>query len=106
MSVASFKVTKEESQLIAKIAHRAQSFFNAQNIDQSILDTTMDISACVANGNPLRLQELLSADDFNFMHDVGGIYRHINRDTGKLENCFSPRFSEPFFQRLSDHRDS
>lgn len=47
------------------------------------------------NGNaPLDWDRLLTADDFNFMHDLSGICRHINRDTGELENCFVPRFTK------------
>lgn len=43
----------------------------------------------------LCLDELLAADDGNFGHDVFGIQRHMNRDTGKLENGFMPRFAKP-----------
>jgi len=28
------------------------------------------------------------------MHDVSGIARHLNRETGRLEGCFLPRFSD------------
>jgi hypothetical protein len=54
----------------------------------------MDITACHLNGCPLRLGELLGADDANFAHDVFGIRRHLNRETGKLEDCFCPRYAE------------
>jgi hypothetical protein len=53
----------------------------------------MDIEAAHCNGNPLKLKELLEADDSNFMHDVLGIRRHINRKTGELEDCFVPRYA-------------
>ncbi len=53
----------------------------------------MDITAAHRNGCPLKLDELLKAEDFDFAHDVFGIRRYINRKTGKLENCFLPRFS-------------
>lgn len=53
----------------------------------------MDLSAAHANGSPLDLQGLLAADDFSFVHDVCGIARHINRETGGLDDFFSPRFS-------------
>ena len=39
----------------------------------------------------LDLQKLLDAPDGDFGHDVFGIRRHINRQTGELENCFLPR---------------
>lgn len=54
----------------------------------------MDITATHANGCPLKLAELLAADDFNFSHDVAGIYRHLDRTTGKLLDCFLPRFAQ------------
>lgn len=53
----------------------------------------MDITAVHANGNQLDLTALLAADDSNFAHDVFGIRRHLNRDTGELEDFFTPRFS-------------
>ena len=47
------------------------------------------------NGNPpLDWDRLLAADDLNFLHDVGGIRRHVNRQTGKLEDHFTPRFAK------------
>jgi hypothetical protein len=33
------------------------------------------------------------ADDFNFLHDVGGINRHLDREHYLLTDHFSPRFS-------------
>lgn len=78
--------------IILKIAERAQDRFDQTGCGQTLTDTMMDISATNANGCPLRLQELLDADDFNFYHDVFGIYRHIDRTTGTLEGGFLPRF--------------
>ena len=57
------------------------------------MDTIMDIAAAHLNGCPLKLDELLHADDFNFLHDVFGIMNNINRQTGKLENNFLPRYA-------------
>lgn len=53
----------------------------------------MSIAACHLNGCPLRLQELATADDFNFAHDVVGIDQHIDHETGKLQYHFRPRFA-------------
>ena len=58
-------------------------------------DMLMDIVAVHANGCPLRLDELLTADDANFGHDVFGIRRYLDRDTGQLTRCFVPRFARP-----------
>ena len=57
------------------------------------MDALMDIDACHSNGCPLKLQELLETNDVNFAHDVFGIRRHIDRTTGKLQNCFLPRYA-------------
>lgn len=57
------------------------------------MDVEMDLSATHATC-PLRLAELADADDFNFSHDMGGIRRHLNRQTGELEDFFVPRFAE------------
>ena len=51
----------------------------------------MDIVATHANGCPLDLAQLAIADDYTFMHDVQGIHRHIDRETGQLTDCFVPR---------------
>lgn len=55
----------------------------------------MDLSAADGcNGNlPIDWDRLIEADDFNFMHDIGGIHHHLDRSTGKLEGGFLPRFA-------------
>jgi hypothetical protein len=93
MTNINFDVTKEEMQLISKIGKRALQRIEIRNLVDSI-SLNMDITATHKNGNPLRLNDFLNADDFNFFHDIYGILNHLNRETGKLENCFSPRFSK------------
>lgn len=84
--------TKAEHLMAAKIATRAVKIAKAHGRkDIKQLDTTMDILATHLNGCPLDFQKLIDADDFNFIHDVFGIQRHLNRKTGKLKNCFLPR---------------
>lgn len=92
MTQISFKVTREETLLISQIVKRAAKM---ADLPDDFMAHTMDLSACIANGCPLKLQELLDADDFNFAHDFYGIHRHINRRTGKLEDFFLPRFAVP-----------
>lgn len=90
----SFRVTKYELAVIEQIVDRALAELRKAGFQsQDRMTLHMDITACHANGTPLRLGELLKADDFNFAHDVLGINRHIDRKTGKLTDCFSPRFS-------------
>jgi len=40
----------------------------------------------------LDFDALMAAGDQFFIHDVFGICRHLNRETGNLENCFTPYF--------------
>lgn len=91
-----FNATRAEMEVIAKIATRARKMAAALGgFQYTQSDALMDINACHSNGCPLKLQELLDADDGNFGHDVFGIRRHINRETGQLEDCFLPRFAQP-----------
>ena len=86
-----FNTSKQDALLIGAITKRAMGL-KIQGYDS--MTCNMDLTACHANGSPLDLEELLQADEFNFAHDILGIRRHINRDNGKLENCFLPRFSK------------
>jgi len=81
----------EESRLISKIVNRGWEIMKKNYRER--LDMIMDIDA--ANEDcPLKLQELLDADDNNFYHDIIGIGQHLNRQTRKLEDCFLPRFAK------------
>lgn len=93
MKQASFKTNTNDQKVISKIAHRAVAMAAQHEVPYDLLSATMDLTACVANGCPLYLSELLESNDFNFAHDVFGIRRHINRTSGQLENCFVPRFA-------------
>lgn len=83
----------ETRQVEIEIAKRANAMAAEVSINYPRLDAMMDIDACHMNDCPLKLQELLQADDFNFAHDVFGIRAHINRHTGKLMDCFVPRYA-------------
>jgi hypothetical protein len=82
--------TKEDYQLIAKIAKKAVKLYSEYEVKLDYQSTIMDLEV-VHHINPLKLQELLEANSVNFMHDITGINRHLNRETFVLEECFSPR---------------
>lgn len=91
--------TEEDLAIISKIAERAIAYFilaseTGRRLPFDGLDIQMDLCAVHLNGCPLRLADLLAADDFNFAHDITGIRRHLNRKTGALENHFLPRFAK------------
>lgn len=81
-------INEDDRRLTLGIVNRACS--NNNNYDP--IELEMDITAAHI-ANPLTLEKLLHADDFNFLHDVSGIHRHIDRETGEMNNCFRPRFS-------------
>jgi hypothetical protein len=91
-STVQFKISLEDDNVIRAIVDRAKQTFQGKINKMGL---TMDITACHANGNPLRLDDLLAADRLNFAHDVFGIQDHLDRKTGKLRDCFLPRFSQP-----------
>lgn len=88
-----FTASRFEMEIMRKIVKRAQAMAVAMDCEYLTMDALMDIEATHCSGNPLDLDKLLHADEFNFAHDVFGIRRHIDRRTGKLMNCFSPRCS-------------
>lgn len=83
-----FDTTKEEMLMIFKIVERVKSH------KQFRVDTfklSMDLEAVHSNGCYLDFAALLNFDTFGFFHDIFGIMENIDRETGKLLNCFIPR---------------
>ena len=88
-----WKTSKNDFLWITKIADRASTMATFQGGDYPYRDALMDVTAVHANGCPLRLKQLYCAPPFDFTHDVFGIRGHLNRETGKLEDCFLPRYA-------------
>lgn len=88
--ILNWKVSDRDSKLIEGIADRALAIAAGKRKKSDFL---MDITACHANGCPLDLHALMMAEPFDFSHDVFGIERHLDRSSGHLMNCFTPRFS-------------
>lgn len=88
--VAFARFNDQDRGIVQAIVERAVS----AGIYDDALTAHMDISAVHARC-PLRLSDLRDADQFNFAHDMYGIQRHLNRQTGTLENFFLPRFAAP-----------
>ena len=98
----------QEQALIEAIAERAFNFISEIehlviappiHADGYALGASVDyvediVTATHLNGRRLRLSDLLHADLFDFIHDIEGIDRHLDKNTGKLTMCFLPRFSE------------
>ena len=84
------KLTREDHELCYKIAERAMEMgFYENNKTTAYLDITN-----AAKYWHMRLEEWLNADDFNFSHDIVGIYENIVRQYPvEFTNYFVPRFA-------------
>lgn len=91
-------VSEEEYQIVRKIVKRGvriKEHARGITVDRGYkLDLEMDIIATHLNGCRLKLLDLYNSSDLDFVHDVFGIQAHLNRQTGKLENSFLPRYAE------------
>lgn len=82
------KISADDDMLICRIVKRAERY--RRGLKRMTL--YMDLYA-VHWFTPLRLADLLAADEANFIHDISGITRHLDRETGRLMNNFSPRYA-------------
>ncbi|MDE7547230.1 hypothetical protein PY793_04420 [Acetobacter fabarum] len=93
-----FTATPEEREIIGRISSRVASLYRDRGDITPrrvmLLEITMDLDAAHSNGCPMDFARLDNADDFNLMHDVAGIARHLDRRTGKLTDMFRPRFAK------------
>ncbi len=87
------RFSREDFDLIEKIASRAIGLVAITSKPPKKMTLVMDLAACHLVAAPLKLSEMLHAPMSDFAHDVFGITRHINRETGQLEDCFLPRFA-------------
>ena len=75
--------------LLQRITDRAQALDIARG---DKITQMMDIDHAADQFN-MRLEEMAEADDFNFAHDFIGIQNTINRETGRIEGLFVPRYA-------------
>jgi hypothetical protein len=84
------KLTKADYELCDKIVKRAMKMGFYQG---NQLTAHMDVTNAAKHWN-IRLEDWLNADDFNFAHDIAGIYENIIREYPvQFTNYFVPRFA-------------
>lgn len=87
------KLTNRELRLINQIAKRAIPM--AADIGHEISSHVLEMDIGAAHlVDAIDLEGLLGASDSDFVHDVFGIRRFMDRKTGKLTGHFSPRYSK------------
>lgn len=98
MTIPFHLITREDHWQIMNAAMAATAIAKELGIDYPTIDASMDLSACHVVGCALDLPALNKAffseeHRQDFGHDVLGIRRHLDRDTGELRDCFRPRFA-------------
>lgn len=83
-SPVNFDTTPEEDTLIRDIADRYIALLGDCGTPHAHLMVRMDLTAVHLNDMPLDLDGLLAASDFALVHDIEGVGRHLDRDTGRL----------------------
>lgn len=75
------------------LAVKACERFEALGYRSDRTTMLMDLTAADGCNGNMRIDwlKLLDAPAMDFVHDVAGIQRHINRETGRIEDCFVPR---------------
>lgn len=92
-------VSADDAALIVKIAQRYAKI--AADLGRTDPDTMAEavfvLERCHTNCQPLQLQRMVDWQrDFDIVHDVAGLMRHLNYAKGKfiLSDCFLPRFAD------------
>ncbi len=93
MTVQFAQLSPSEGAAVDQIIERYQAL---TGVDRPSLDIRMDLCATHWH-TPMDLRGLSEADDFTLLHDVSGIYRHLDRRTGRLRDHFLPRSARPAF---------
>jgi hypothetical protein len=87
-----WKISAEDAELILRIVDRAE-LVARPDLPFDRRNCVMDLTAVHVNGCKLDLVALLEAGEGDFIHDVWGIRRNIDRRTGRLSRFFTPRLS-------------
>lgn len=94
--ITNWAVSPADQSLIQAIAYRAHELSKRLGMrgDEMyrVRDAMMDLTATHNYGCALDLARLQVASDADFAHDVFGIRANLDRDTGMLGYCFTPRF--------------
>lgn len=92
-----FNTSHADFDLIIAITKRAEDMQLIQAPNR--MTVTMNLIACHLNGCEIALDLLAVAKPLDFAHDVLGICRHIDTETGALLDCFSPRYARCYHPR-------
>ena len=90
------RLSHEDFELIVTIVDRGVELMR-KNVSDTPVDIYEQLTFIIARAHlkiGLQLKELSEADDYNLMHDVIGIYNHIEYESGQMKDAFSPRYAD------------
>ena len=79
--------------LLRAIAERASRFYASVGVKVKPEFIMVELRVVHDEIVPLRLDDLLNADDSNFVHDVAGIHQHLDLGNCRLNDFFHPRYA-------------
>lgn len=79
--------------LTAKVAKRAAEMYADAGYRVGVFDLVMYLDAAHADVG-LDLEGMLTGRLEDLAHDMGGIMKHLNKTTGKLEGTWTPRYAK------------
>ncbi len=85
---------RETHKLIAAIMRRFRNELPTAAASYDWISLAMDL-AVSHNCGHVDLSGLLVAQLADLAHDIGGIVRHLDRETSDLTDCFLPRCRKP-----------
>lgn len=92
--VLNWHITPEDDAALEAVLNRAARDFTANGWEFDRLHHAMDLLATHANGCPLDFAAMAEGRLADLAHDLGGIRKHLDRETGKLGGFFLPRFAK------------
>lgn len=85
--IMDFKLSKKDRAALDKVIARAKK----ELVITDVQDMDMSLTACHKYDVKLDFEKMLRAKVSDLGHDIYGIIRHINPETGKLGRHFHPR---------------
>ena len=90
-----FHCSPQDMALIVKCGARCYDIVhNGHGVECDAMLQAMNLAAVHCNGRPMKLLQLLMADNADFIQDMGNIHHWLNTETGKLPDSLVLLFQE------------
>ena len=87
------EMAESDRLIIDKIAKRVNALYAAYG-NNTTTSVAFALQVCHVTVCPLRLVDMFNGSDSDLVHDIGGIFRHMDAANSKMRDCFQPRFAQ------------